>query len=72
MDATFLQPLRANIVQVVNNYLGLRNHSWSAELDLLSFERCGGGEIRTHDPVSQIPLFKSGAFNLSSHSSKSL
>ena len=30
---------------------------------------CGGGEIRTHDPVTRVPLFKSGAFNLSSHSS---
>ncbi len=29
----------------------------------------GGGEIRTHDPVSRVPLFKSGAFNHSSHSS---
>ena len=33
------------------------------------FRVCGGGEIRTHDPLARIPLFKSGAFNHSSHSS---
>lgn len=37
--------------------------------DVGLYYSCGGGEIRTHDPVARIPLFKSGALNHSSHSS---
>lgn len=31
-------------------------------MSLLLF-MCGGGEIRTHGPLSQSPVFKTGAFN---------